>query len=122
MNKVKRYIEVCHTCLKTKPKYIKNRPVYDKIPVDYAPTQDLSIDIKMMPQAFGSYHFLLIITCDLTNFTISVPLIDRQTLRVAKALIYRVIYLFGLPRQFVMKLLSSHELLFKQSLQCLVVD
>ena len=24
MNKVKRYIEACHTCLKTKPKYIKN--------------------------------------------------------------------------------------------------
>ena len=23
MNKVKRYIEACHTCLKTKPKYIK---------------------------------------------------------------------------------------------------
>ena len=28
MNKVKRYIEACHTCLKTKPKYTKNRPVY----------------------------------------------------------------------------------------------
>ena len=25
MNKVKRYIEACHTCLKTKPKYMKNR-------------------------------------------------------------------------------------------------
>ena len=24
MNKVKRYIEACHTCLKTKPKYTKN--------------------------------------------------------------------------------------------------
>ena len=24
MNKVKRYIEICHTCLKTKPKYMKN--------------------------------------------------------------------------------------------------
>ena len=24
MNKVKRYIEQCHTCLKTKPKYMKN--------------------------------------------------------------------------------------------------
>ena len=23
-NKVKRYIEACHTCLKTKPKYMKN--------------------------------------------------------------------------------------------------
>ena len=28
MNKVKRYIEMCHICLKTKPKYTKNRPVY----------------------------------------------------------------------------------------------
>ena len=28
MNKVKRYIEACHICLKTKPKYTKNRPVY----------------------------------------------------------------------------------------------
>ena len=37
MNKVKRYIEVCHMCLKTKPKYMKNRPVYGRIPVDYTP-------------------------------------------------------------------------------------
>ena len=28
MNKVKRNIEACHMCLKTKPKYMKNRPVY----------------------------------------------------------------------------------------------
>ena len=28
MNKVKRYIEVCHIYLKTKPKYTKNRPIY----------------------------------------------------------------------------------------------
>ena len=28
MNKVKRYIEACHICLKTKPKYMKNRPIY----------------------------------------------------------------------------------------------
>ena len=74
MNKVKRYIEACHTCLKTKLKYMKNQPVYSRIPVDYAPMQDLSIDIKTMPQAFGGYHLLLVITCDQTNFTIVVPL------------------------------------------------
>ena len=56
------------------------------IPVDYAPMQDLSTDIKMMPQAFGGYH--LLITCDQTNFTIAVPLRDRKTQTVAKALIY----------------------------------
>ena len=101
MNKIKRYIEACHTCLKTKPKYMKNRPVYRRIPVDYVPMQDLSIDIKTMPQAFGGYLLLLVITCDQTNFTIAVPLRDRQTLTIAKALIYRVIYLFGPPRQIV---------------------
>ena len=63
--------------------------------------QDLSIDIKTMPQAFGGYHFLLVTTCNQTNFTIAVPLRDRQTQIIAKALIYRVIYLFGPPRQIV---------------------
>ena len=37
MNKVKRYIEACHTYLKMKPKYMKNRPVYGRILVDYTP-------------------------------------------------------------------------------------
>ena len=101
MNKVKRYIEACHTCLKTKPKYMKNRPTYGRIPVDYAPMQDLSIDIKMMPQAFGGYHLLLVITCDQTNFTIAVPLRDRTAQTVAEALIYRDIYLFRPPRQII---------------------
>ena len=59
--------------------------------------QDLPIDIKTMPQAFGGYHLLLVITCDQTNFTIAV----RQTQTIAEALIYRVIYLFGPPRQIV---------------------
>ena len=35
---------------KTKPKYTKSRPVHGWIPVDYAPMQDLSIDIKKCPR------------------------------------------------------------------------
>ena len=79
--------------------------------------QDLSIDIKMMPQAFGGYHLLLVITCNQTNFTIAVPLRDRQTQIVAEGLIYRVIYLFGPLRQIVCNELPSlHQPLFKQFL------
>ena len=63
--------------------------------------QDLSIDIKMMPQAFGGYPFLLVITCDQTKFTIAVPLRDRTAQTVTEVLIYRVIYLFGPPRQII---------------------
>ena len=54
-----------------------------------------------MPQVFGGYHLLLAITSDQTNITIAVPLRERQTQTIAKALIYRVIYQFGPPRQIV---------------------
>ena len=43
-----------------------------------------------MPQAFGGYHLLVVITCDQTNFTIAVPLRDRTAQTVAEALIYRI--------------------------------
>ena len=82
-------------------KYKKNRPVYGRIPIDYAPMQDLSIDIKDMPTAFGGYQYLLVITCDQTNFTIVTPLRTRDVQSVAKVLIYKVIYLFGPPRQII---------------------
>ena len=55
---------------------MKYLPVYGRIPVDYAPMQDLSIDIKTMPQAFGGYNLLLVTTCNQTNFTIAVPVRD----------------------------------------------
>ena len=70
-------------------------PIYSRIPVDYAPIQDLSLDIKHMPTAFGGYQYLLVITCDQTNYTIVTPLRSRDVKLVAEALIYRVIYLFG---------------------------
>ena len=54
-----------------------------------------------MPQAFGGYHLLLVLTCDQTNFTTAVPLRDWQTQTVAEALINRMIYFFGPPRQIV---------------------
>ena len=101
MNKVKMYIEACHMCLKTKPKYKRNRPIYGRIPIDYAPMQDLSINIEHMPMAFGGYQYFLMITCDQTNFTIATSHRSRDVLSVAKALIYRVIYLFGPPRQII---------------------
>ena len=120
MNKVKRYIEACHTCLKTKPKYMKNRPIYGRIPVDYTPMQDLSIDIKVMPQAFGGHHLFLVITCDQTNFTIAVPLRDRTAQTEAEALIYRVIYLFGPPRQIICDEATEFSSAIIQAILCML--
>ena len=82
--------------------------------------QDLSIDIKTMPQAFGGYHLLLVITCDQTNFTIAVPLRDRTAQMVAKALIYRVIYLFGPPRQIICNEATEFSSASIQTILCML--
>ena len=82
--------------------------------------QDLSIDIKTMPKAFGRYHLLLVITCDQTNFTIAVPLRDRTAQMVAEALIYRVIYLFGPPRQIICDEATEFSSAIIQAILCML--
>ena len=123
-NKVKKIHRGMSYLLKDrKPKYMKNQPTYGRILVDYAPMQDLLIDIKMMPQAFRGYHLLLVITCDQTNFMIAVPLRDRTAQTVAEALIYRVIYLFGPPRQIICdEATEFYQLLYKPYFACLIAD
>ena len=79
--------------------------------------QDLSIDIKTMPQAFGGYHLLLAITCDQTNFMIAVPLRDQTAQTVAEALIYRVIYLF---RQIICDEATEFSSAIIQAILCML--
>ena len=82
--------------------------------------QDLSIGIKPMSQAFGGYHLLLVITCDQTNFTIAVPLRDRTAQMVVEALIYRVIYLFGLPGQILCDEATEFSSAIIQAILCML--
>ena len=64
-----------------------------------------------MPIAFGGYQYLLVITCDQTNFTVVTPLRSRDAQSVAEVLIYRVIYLLvHQDRLYVMKQLNSHHM------------
>ena len=82
--------------------------------------QDLSIDIKTMLQAFGGYHLLLVIACDQTNFRITVPLRDRTAQTVVEALIYRAIYLFGLPRQILCDEATEFSSAIIQAIPCML--
>ena len=82
--------------------------------------QDLLIDIETMPQAFGGYHLLLVITFDQTSFTIAVLLRDRTIQMVAEALIYRVIYLFGPPRQIICDEATEFSSAIIQAILCML--
>ena len=77
--------------------------------------QDLSIDIKTMPQAFRGYHLLLVITCNQTNFTIAVPLRDRTAQMVAEALIC----LFGPQRQIICNEATEFSSAIIQAILCI---
>ena len=82
--------------------------------------QDLLIDIKTMPQAFGGYHLLLVITCNQTNSMIAVPLRDQTVQTVAEALVYRVIYLFRPPRQIICDDATEFSLAIIQAILCML--
>ena len=95
--KIQKYIEACTLCQHTKPKNTKQRPYYGRIPIDYVPCENLAVDLKKMPMGILYYEFLLIATCEKTNFVHAIPMQNRQTETIANALLHRVSCLTGPP-------------------------
>jgi hypothetical protein len=99
--KLNHYLEACVECQKCRSKSTKNRPFHPRIPHDYTPMQHVSADIKYMPNGFDDYKFMLVCTCELTNFVIAVPLKRIDAPSVAEALIHRLICVFGPPKRLI---------------------
>ena len=69
LNKLRNYINACTDCLKYKSKPSGQSPVqYGYMPKDYVPMESLACNIKYMPPVFGGYKFILMVTCEQTNF------------------------------------------------------
>ena len=84
--KIQKYIEACVLCQRTKPKNTKQRLYYGRIPTEYIPCENLAVDLKKMPMGILYYEYLLISTCEKTNFVHAIPLQNRQTQTIADAL------------------------------------
>ena len=98
--KLKNYIEACHMCQKTKHASKKKVPHYGYIPKDYIPLEHLAVDIKYMPQGFDGFKFIILVTCEQTNFVFATPSKECTARAVADALIHRVFTISG-PPQFL---------------------
>ena len=61
----------------------------------------LSTDVKYMPLGIDGFKYLLVVTCEYTNFVIAIPLKDIQGNKIAEALIHRVITIFGIPDMLI---------------------
>ena len=95
--KMQKYIEAYALCQRTKPKNTKQRPYYGHISTEYIPCENLAVDLKKMPMEILYYEYLLIATCEKTNFVHAIPLQNRQTQAIADALLHRVYFLTGPP-------------------------
>ena len=83
---------VCKTsqlyCLRVKPKQNRNRPYYGYIPKDYVPLEHLAVDIKYMPEGFDGFKYIILATCEQTNFVFAIPTKERTARAVSDALIH----------------------------------
>ena len=86
--KIQKYIEACTLCQRTKVKNTKQRPYYGHILTDYIPCENLAVDLKKMPLEIVYYKYLLIATCEKTNFVYSIPLQNRKTQTIADTLLH----------------------------------
>ena len=95
--KIQKYIEACTLCQRTKPKNTKQRPYYSCIPIEYIPCENLAVDLKKIPMGILYHEFLLLATCEKTNFVHTIPMRNRQTETIVNALLHRVCCLTGPP-------------------------
>ena len=94
------YIEACSMCQTIKPKQDRNKPYYGYIPKDYLPLEHLAVDIKYMPDGFDSFKYILLTTCEHTNFVFAIPTKERDARSISDVLIHRVFTISG-PPQFL---------------------
>ena len=119
--KIQKYIEACTLCQRTKQKNTKQRPYYGCIPTEYIPCENLAVNLKKMPMGIIQYEYLLITTCEKTNFIHAIPLQNRKIQTIADALLHHVFCLTGpltklsidqdsaLTSQVIKELLTSLE-------------
>ena len=95
--KILKYVEACILCQTTKVKNTKQRPYYGRIPTEYIPCKNLAVDLKKMPMGIVYYEYLLIATCEKTNFMYAIPLQNRKMQTITDALLHCVFFLTGPP-------------------------
>ena len=99
--KISNYVATCHVCQRIKAENKDNRLYEKRIPVDYSPLRDLHADIKYMPIASNGCRYLLVVSCAITRYVITVPLIAIDAVTIAESILQRIVFIFGIPRSLI---------------------
>ena len=96
------YIRSCHRCQATKNEAQKlPKAMHARIPANFKPFDRMSMDIKNMPKSSDGFEYILICTCDITNYVVAVPLKKINTRNVFEAIFQRIVSVFTKPTQII---------------------
>jgi len=98
---IRRYIQCCHLCQSRGSKPEGPDAEHIRIPYDFRPMSRLSIDVKYMPPSTEGYNYILLVCCEFSNYVIGIPLKQITALHLAEALLNRVFWQFGPPKQII---------------------
>ena len=98
---VHQYVKSCLECESTKPKLNEPKIHYPRIPLDYRPMARFSMDVKHMPKSNLGYAYILVCTCESTNWIVGIPIADEQAETIADALFYKIICIYGTPKAVI---------------------
>ena len=72
-----------------------------RVPFDFRQMTRLSCDIKHMPVSSKGYKYILFVACEVSNYTIVIPLFREDSLSIAEAILNKVVYQFGPPSMII---------------------
>ena len=83
---IQTYVQSCEICQVTQNRNKERKAYHIRVPFDFKPMTRLSYDIKHMPVSSKGYKYILFVTCEVSNYTVTIPLIKEDSLSIAEAL------------------------------------
>ena len=62
---------------------------------------EISADVKHMPPSRLGYSYILLCTCEVSNFVKGIPIQDVTSVTLFEAIFFKIICLFGNPRKLI---------------------
>ena len=98
---IRQYVQGCLECQSMKDKTDRMAIHYPRIPLDYTPMSRISMDVKHMPKSKLGYKYILVCTCESTNWIVGIPIANEEAATIAEALYFKVICTYGTPKAVI---------------------
>jgi hypothetical protein len=95
------YVNCCFECMSRRPKGKDRAVYYPRIPLDYRPMARISADVKDMPLNSQGFHYILLCTCEVSNYVVGIPIPNTKAETIAEQLWHKIVCVFGPPKSLI---------------------